>query len=173
MQSSGTTEGMRGLIDSSLLKSVQKIIEYRGVFGPTVLPIGEFCFVLNCLHHIQIPFSAINVVATFVHNEPTSLTAIQEAKLPETIFKALESGIEPSFEVSEELMVCVGREVCVHSHLIGYSSYPQRPRSAMLEPGRTRPARCAPFHYPSILLDFHVRGSPQGSHRKGECSVYR
>ena len=41
MQSSGTTEGMRGLIDSSLLRSVEKIIKYRGVFGPTVLPIGE------------------------------------------------------------------------------------------------------------------------------------
>lgn len=41
MQSSGTAEGMRGLIDSSLLKSVAKIIEYRGVFGPAVLPIGK------------------------------------------------------------------------------------------------------------------------------------
>ena len=41
MQSSGTTEGMRGLIDSSLLKSVEKIIKYRGIFGPNVLPIGK------------------------------------------------------------------------------------------------------------------------------------
>lgn len=40
MQSSGTTEGMRGLIDSSLLKSVGTIIEYRDIFGPTVFPIG-------------------------------------------------------------------------------------------------------------------------------------
>ncbi|KAL5523755.1 hypothetical protein ACEPAG_7928 [Sanghuangporus baumii] len=90
MQSSGTTEGMRGLIDSSLLKSVQSIIEYRGVFGPTVLPL------------------AINVVATFVHNEPTSLTAIQEAKLPETIYRALEAGIEPSFEVIQSIPNALG-----------------------------------------------------------------
>ncbi|EJD02952.1 uncharacterized protein FOMMEDRAFT_107991 [Fomitiporia mediterranea MF3/22] len=90
MQASGTTEGMRGLIDSSLLKSVQNIIEYRGVFGPTVLPI------------------AINVVATFVHNEPTSLTAIQEAKLPETILKAFEAGIEPSFEVVQSIPNALG-----------------------------------------------------------------
>jgi hypothetical protein len=41
MQSSGTAEGMRTLIDSSLLKSVDTIIEYRGVFGPTILPIGK------------------------------------------------------------------------------------------------------------------------------------
>ncbi|THH06601.1 hypothetical protein EW145_g3974 [Phellinidium pouzarii] len=90
MQSSGTTEGMRGLIDSSLLRSVSRIIEYRGVFGPTALPI------------------AINIVATFVHNEPTSLTAIQEAKVPETIYKALEAGIEPSFEVVQAIPNALG-----------------------------------------------------------------
>ena len=42
MQSSGTSEGLRGLLDSSLLKSVKKIMENRSIFGPTVLPIGAF-----------------------------------------------------------------------------------------------------------------------------------
>jgi E3 ubiquitin-protein ligase HUWE1 len=42
MQSSGTAEGLRGLIDSSLLKSIKKIIEHRSLFGPNVLPIGTF-----------------------------------------------------------------------------------------------------------------------------------
>jgi E3 ubiquitin-protein ligase HUWE1 len=46
MQSSGTAEGLRGLIDSSLLKSIKKIIEHRSLFGPNVLPIGTF---LACL----------------------------------------------------------------------------------------------------------------------------
>lgn len=100
MQSSGTTEGMRGLIDSSLLKSVDKIIRYRGVFGPTVLPIGRLgMFYSSKKSHAHLLYAAINIVATFVHNEPTSLTAIQEAKLPETIYSTLEAGIEPSFEV--------------------------------------------------------------------------
>lgn len=40
MQSSGTAEGLRGLIDMSILKSIKKIMEYRGLFGPSVLPIG-------------------------------------------------------------------------------------------------------------------------------------
>ncbi len=59
MQSSGTTEGLRGLIDSSLLASVKTIIQYRGLFGPTVLPIGilpDLCFVpfnLSQLHSDQ------------------------------------------------------------------------------------------------------------------------
>lgn len=46
MQASGTAEGMRTLIDSSLLQSAETVIEYRGVFGPTVLPIGEMIFLL-------------------------------------------------------------------------------------------------------------------------------
>lgn len=98
MQSSGTTEGMRGLIDSSLLKSVSKIIQYRGVFGPSIVPIGSFSYLSywQCAHFVV---AAINVVATFVHNEPTSLTAIQEAGVPETVYSAIETGIEPSFEV--------------------------------------------------------------------------
>jgi len=40
MQSSGTSEGLRGLIDTSLVKSVKRIIDNRGLFGPSVLPIG-------------------------------------------------------------------------------------------------------------------------------------
>jgi hypothetical protein len=42
MQSSGTAEGLRGLIDSSILKSLKKIIEWRALFGSSVVPIGEF-----------------------------------------------------------------------------------------------------------------------------------
>lgn len=49
---------------------------------------------------IIIILTAINIVATFVHNEPTSLTTIQEAKVPETIYGALEAGLEPSIEAS-------------------------------------------------------------------------
>lgn len=38
-------------------------------------------------------------MATFVHNEPTSLGILQEAGLPESFYKAIEAGIEPSIEV--------------------------------------------------------------------------
>jgi E3 ubiquitin-protein ligase HUWE1 len=41
MQSSGTAEGLRGLIDSSLLQSVKKVIEYRSLFGGSILSIGQ------------------------------------------------------------------------------------------------------------------------------------
>lgn len=42
MQSSGTSEGLRGLIDTSLVKSIKKIIDNRGLFGSSVLPLGEY-----------------------------------------------------------------------------------------------------------------------------------
>jgi E3 ubiquitin-protein ligase HUWE1 len=38
-------------------------------------------------------------MSTFVHNEPTSLTIIQENNLPETFYNAIEAGIEPAIEV--------------------------------------------------------------------------
>ncbi|KAJ4483401.1 hypothetical protein J3R30DRAFT_3834848 [Lentinula aciculospora] len=90
MQSSGTLEGLRGLIDMSILKSIKKIIEYRGLFGPSVLPI------------------AINIMATFVHNEPGSLTVIQEAGLPETFYKSIELGLEPAIEVLQAVPNALG-----------------------------------------------------------------
>lgn len=40
MQTSGTSEGLRGLIDSTLLGSVKKIIGCRSLFGPSILPFG-------------------------------------------------------------------------------------------------------------------------------------
>ena len=52
MQTSGTSEGLRGLIDSSLLKSVKKIIGCRSLFGPSILPFGIshiFCRILSQL----------------------------------------------------------------------------------------------------------------------------
>ena len=43
MQSSGTSEGLRGLLDSSLLKSVKKIMQHRTIFGPSALALGMSC----------------------------------------------------------------------------------------------------------------------------------
>jgi E3 ubiquitin-protein ligase HUWE1 len=48
MQSSGTSEGLRGLIDTSLVKSIKKIIDNRSLFGSSVLPLGNnFWVILN------------------------------------------------------------------------------------------------------------------------------
>jgi E3 ubiquitin-protein ligase HUWE1 len=42
-------------------------------------------------------------MATFVHNEPTSLAVIQEAGLPQAFYKAIEVGLEPMIEVMRRL----------------------------------------------------------------------
>lgn len=38
-------------------------------------------------------------MSIFVHNEPTSLSILQEAQIPETFYDAIENGIEPALEV--------------------------------------------------------------------------
>lgn len=81
MQSAGTADGLRNLIDSSLPKTVKKVIEHRKIFGPMLLSL------------------ALSVMATFVHNEPTSLSVLQENKLPETFYDAVEEDIEAIPEV--------------------------------------------------------------------------
>ncbi|KAG6874485.1 hypothetical protein C0995_010395 [Termitomyces sp. Mi166 len=106
MQSSGTAEGLRGLIDLSLLKSIKKVMEYRAVFGPTILPL------------------AINIMATFVHNEPTSLPIIQEAGLPETFYEAVEAGLEPSIEVIQGVANAIGA-LCLNE--VGQAQFARRP----------------------------------------------
>ncbi|KAL4078441.1 hypothetical protein V8B97DRAFT_1881842 [Scleroderma yunnanense] len=106
MQSSGTAEGLRGLIDSSLLQSIKKIMEYRGLFGPSVLPL------------------AMNIMATFVHNEPTCLPTIQEAGLPQVFYQAIENGLEPVIEVIQAIPNAMGA-LCLNQ--VGQDQLTARP----------------------------------------------
>lgn len=41
----------------------------------------------------------MNIMATFIHNEPTSLPTIQEVGLPQVFYKVIEAGLEPVIEV--------------------------------------------------------------------------
>ncbi|KAG8721954.1 hypothetical protein FRC08_008650 [Ceratobasidium sp. 394] len=90
MQSSGTAEGLRTLIDSSLVKSVKLIMQNKVLFGPAIYSI------------------AINIMAMFVHNEPTSLAILQEAHVPDVFYDAIESGIEPAIEVITSVPNAIG-----------------------------------------------------------------
>ncbi|KAJ1304813.1 hypothetical protein OPQ81_005948 [Rhizoctonia solani] len=90
MQSSGTAEGLRTLIDSSLVKSIKLVMENKILFGPPIFSI------------------AINIMAMFVHNEPTSLAILQEAHVPDVFYRAIESGIEPAIEVITSVPNAIG-----------------------------------------------------------------
>ncbi|KAI0766838.1 hypothetical protein BD413DRAFT_614840 [Trametes elegans] len=106
MQSSGTSEGLRGLLDSSLLKSVKKIMQNRAIYGPSVLAL------------------AINIMAIFVHNEPTCLPVIQEAKLPEAFYGIVEKGLEPVIEVIQSVPNAIGA-LCLNQ--VGQDQLTARP----------------------------------------------
>ena len=67
---------------------------------------------------------AINIMATFVHNEPTSLTIIQEVGLPEAFYKVVESGVEPSFEVIQAIPNALGA-LCLNQ--VGQDQLAARP----------------------------------------------
>lgn len=83
MGSSSNTEGVRNLIDSSLVNSCRHVMQHRRAYGPQNLAL------------------AINIMLTFVHNEPTSLTVLQEGKIPEAFYDAVLNGeLEPSLDVS-------------------------------------------------------------------------
>ncbi|GJJ06087.1 hypothetical protein Clacol_000276 [Clathrus columnatus] len=107
MQTSGTSEGLRGLIDTSIINSIKQIIEHRSLFGSSVLPI------------------AIHVMSTFVHNEPTSLTILQEAKLPDIFYDAIQDSIEPSIEVIQAIINAIGA-LCLNQ--TGQEQLQSRPR---------------------------------------------
>ena len=63
-------------------------------------------------------------MATFVHNEPTSLTIIQEIGLPEAFYKVVESGVEPSFEVIQAIPNALGA-LCLNQ--VGQDQLAARP----------------------------------------------
>ncbi|KAG1775444.1 hypothetical protein EV702DRAFT_1280045 [Suillus placidus] len=106
MQSTGTSEGLRGLIDSTLPQSIKKIMEYRGLFGPNLLPL------------------AMNIMATFIHNEPTSLATIQEAGLPQVFYKVIEAGLEPVIELIQAIPNAIGA-LCLNQ--VGQDQLATRP----------------------------------------------
>ncbi|GAA5986987.1 hypothetical protein JCM10908_000979 [Rhodotorula pacifica] len=90
MTTSGTTEGLHNLIDTSLLASVKKVMENRFTFGPQVFAL------------------VTNIAATFVHNEPTSLTMLQEAKVPDALYDSLERAIPASNDVLQAIPNAIG-----------------------------------------------------------------
>jgi E3 ubiquitin-protein ligase HUWE1 len=90
MTTGGNAEGLRNLIDSQLPKSLLRALQNANRLGTPVLAI------------------TINITATFIHNEPTSLSIIQEMKLPEAIYDALENNNNPSYEVGR-IIYCLPR----------------------------------------------------------------
>jgi len=83
-------ESVRNLTETQLPLSIQLIIQNKAVFG------------------CQIHSLAINMMSTLIHSEPTSLVILQEAGLPEALYNAIDSGIEPAFDVITAIPSALG-----------------------------------------------------------------
>ncbi|KAF9362900.1 hypothetical protein BGX34_005286 [Mortierella sp. NVP85] len=81
MQNPAYQEGLRNLIDTTLPATLRAIMEHPDVVGSTVYA------------------HTINTMACFIHNEPTSLTILQEAKIPQTLLESLSKDIPVSADV--------------------------------------------------------------------------
>ncbi|KAL1921444.1 uncharacterized protein VTP21DRAFT_11160 [Calcarisporiella thermophila] len=96
MVTTGTADGLRNVIDSSLPQSLKLIIAHPKPFGSSVFA------------------QAINILATIIHNEPTSLTMLQEAQLPQTFLKTVNAEILVSSDVINAIPNAFGA-ICLNS----------------------------------------------------------
>lgn len=99
-------------------------------------------------------------MATFVHNEPTSLPIIQEAGLPQAFYKAIEAGLEPVIEVNPFDLQCC--HLLIHKYE-GNPSYSQCNRSPVSQSSRARSTRRSPKHHSGYLHDLYIRTSLEGA----------
>lgn len=121
MESSGTADGLRNLIDSSLPHSLKLVVEQPQVFGNSVFALGMFYLSIYqkkkqgdhlSSHTIYYLPLAINVMSTFIHNEPTSLPILQESKLPQSFLSTITEYTTVSTDVSQCFQWEEGRGVC-------------------------------------------------------------
>ncbi|KAH9457227.1 hypothetical protein Pst134EA_021110 [Puccinia striiformis f. sp. tritici] len=90
LTSAGTLESVRNLTETQLPQSIKLIIQNKAIFG------------------YQIYSLAINMMSTLIHSEPTSLATLQEAGLPKALYDAIDSGIEPAFDVIAAIPSALG-----------------------------------------------------------------
>ncbi|KAF8948924.1 hypothetical protein BGZ47_001133 [Haplosporangium gracile] len=96
MQSPGTQEGLRNLIDTTLPATLKKIMEAPMALGAAVYA------------------HAINTMSSFIHNEPTSLAILQEANIPQTFLASLSKEIPTSPDVVMSIPGAFGA-ICLNS----------------------------------------------------------
>ena len=96
MQSSGTVDGLRNLIETSLPSSLVLVFQNLSLFGSD-----------NYAH-------AISILATFINNEPTALSVLLEMNLPQVFLQAIHEKIPISYEVVNAIFLALGA-VCLNN----------------------------------------------------------
>lgn len=95
LQSTGGSEGFRNVVDTDLPKSIKRIFTNVDKFGQRNFAV------------------ATNIMATIVHNEPTSLSILQEMQVPQTFYEELNRQMPDSFEVIYTLPNAIGA-ICLN-----------------------------------------------------------
>ncbi|KAI9021182.1 hypothetical protein DFJ74DRAFT_607013, partial [Hyaloraphidium curvatum] len=113
MQTSGTADRLRNLIDSTLPASLLQVLAFSKTFGPGVFSL------------------AVNIMSTFIHNEPTSLSILQELKLPQTFLVSIKRHIPFSPEVVSAIPTAFGAICLNQAGLDMYNAV--QPMDAFLE----------------------------------------
>jgi E3 ubiquitin-protein ligase HUWE1 len=96
LQTTGGTEGFRNVVDTDLPKSIKRIFLNMDKFGKRNFAV------------------ATNIMATIVHNEPTSLSILQEMQLPQTLYEVLEKNMPDTLEVIATLPNAIGA-ICLNA----------------------------------------------------------
>ncbi|GAA5804113.1 hypothetical protein HPULCUR_009599 [Helicostylum pulchrum] len=96
MESSDTADGLRNLIESSIPHTIKKVLQHHKLFGSSVFSL------------------VVNVTTTFIHNEPTSLSVLQEIKLPQTFLNTFLEYDQPDCEVLMASVHAFGA-ICLNS----------------------------------------------------------
>ncbi len=96
MSTTGTSGGLRNLIESPLLASLKTILMDPDRFGGVIFA------------------SAMNIMTTFLHNEPTSFTIIQESDVPRILLLSISQNIRPSPDLLNAIPSAFGA-ICLNT----------------------------------------------------------
>lgn len=95
LQSSNVRNGLRNLSELSLPNSLKTVFSKPQYFSPSVYS------------------ATINVLSNIIHNEPTSLSILQEADVPQTLLRSLKESIPASIDVINSICNCFGA-ICLN-----------------------------------------------------------
>lgn len=124
MQSPGTHEGLRNLIETTLPATLRDIMEHPSALGNSIYAHGMYqvtgilfahnAYADETLILTIFTYVAINTMTSFIHNEPTSLSILQEAKIPQTLLASLSKDIPASNDVVMNLPGAFGA-ICLNA----------------------------------------------------------
>ncbi|KAJ2031003.1 E3 ubiquitin-protein ligase tom1, partial [Coemansia sp. S610] len=90
VQQTGYQDRLRNLVETTLPETLRTVVTHPAAFGANVYGL------------------AISISATLVHNEPTSLPIMQEARLPQAMLEALEKHIPYNGDVIVHIPAALG-----------------------------------------------------------------